>query len=160
MDTEKPKHKYTQEQIKYVQKIINTIWTSILVGFSFGGNDYHRSNQFSRGSQSLNSLRWLKNASMQDVDTKEVQNVFKKTLYEKVVLKCALPTNTNGNDEFIKSIDWKIFSEAKLIIRESMGNKTKEKEYDLKENEDIKIYDSQCTIILTLPLDINYISQI
>jgi hypothetical protein len=157
MDTEKPEHKYLKE---YKEQLIK-IWC-ILTSFSFGGNNYYRSNQFSRGSQPLNSLRWLKNESMQDVDTDEVKKSFCKTFFEKVVLQCALPTNTNTNtnDEFIKSIDWNIFSEAKLIITESMGNKTKEKEYDLKKDKDIKIYDSQCRIVLTLPLDKNYISQI
>ena len=42
----------------------------------------------------------------------------------------------------------------------SMGSKQIEEEYDLKkEKEDIRIYNSECTIILTLPLDINYLAS-
>lgn len=153
MDTGKPQDKYLKE---YKEQLIK-IWF-ILMSFSFNGNDYYRSNQFSGTARpDINSVRWLKNQFMRDVDTKEVQTAFLKTFFEKVVLNCALLDYPYGNDEFIQSIDWKIFTEAKLKI---MGSKQIEKEYDLKkEKEDIRIYNSQCKIILTLPLDINYLSS-
>lgn len=157
MDTVGLQYEYLKEQ----KENLKQIWC-ILKSFRFNGNNYYRSNQFSSGSPSLDSLRWKKNASMLDVDTDEVKKSFCKTFFEKVVLKCALPRNNNGNDELIQSIDWKIFTEAKLEITINTGRKQKVediKTYDLKENKDIKIYDSQCEIILTLPLDINYLSS-
>ena len=151
--------KYLKE---YKEQLIK-IWF-ILMSFSFNGNDYYRSNQFSGNARpDINSVRWKKNQFMRDVDTKEVQTAFSKTFFEKVVLNCALLDYPYGNDEFIQSIDWKIFTEAKLKIMKSMGSKQIEEEYDLKnekkENEDIRIYNLQCTIILTLPLDINYLAS-
>ena len=156
MDTENPQDKYLKE---YKEQLIK-IWF-ILMSFSFNGNDYYRSNQFSGNARpDINSVIWKKNQFMRVVDTKEVQTTFSKTFFEKVVLNCALLDYPYGNDEFIQSIDWKIFTEAKLKIMKSMGSKQIEEEYDLKkEKEDIRIYDSQCTIILTLPLDINYLAS-
>jgi hypothetical protein len=154
-------YKYLEDQ----KKNLRNIWC-ILNSFSFGKNYYwcisnsSSITHFLHNGGNIDTRIWY--IDRQNVDTIEVKKSFTKTLFKKTVLNCVLPntTNTYCNDEFIQSIDWKIFTEAKLKIMKSMGSKQIEEEYDLKkEKEDIRIYNSQCTIILTLPLDINYLAS-
>jgi hypothetical protein len=153
--------KYLKDQEKYLTQI----WF-LLTSFSFGENNFSCTNNsssithFLHNGKNIDSRIWYKNRLL--VVASEVKKSFCKTFFEKVVLNCGLPktSNTYGSDIFIQSIDWKIFTEAKLKIMKSIGNKQEEVEYDLKKKEDIKIYDSQCKIILTLPLDINILKEI